>query len=240
MGLSNSRLASLPSNIDDIEVKQQIISNWRLDEFKHLSYNISQKTSERSTLGAEILSPAGKLISKFFSQFATMEFKILEIMCGNGIGTSILYSQMSSLDISKWMMTDLFNWNSKDLSYPFEFEQLNSVEAVGKYGVDSNVLLIISPPPAPRADMHGFGDYYACHDFISQTLSQPHSVSAISQQKFIIFVGELGASDGSEGMYKYLLEHVNLNLVFRDMISLTKDIFGGNCEKELFIFEIRA
>lgn len=240
MGPSASRLASLPSNIDDIEVRQQIISNWRLDEFKHRSYNISQKTSQRSTLYVETLSTAGELISKFFSPFVEMEFKILEIMCGNGIGTSILYSQMSSLNISKWMMTDLFNWNSKELSSPFEFEQLNSVEAIGKYGVDSNVLLIVSPPPAPCVDMCGFGDYYACHDFISQTLSQSHSVSAISQQKFIIFVGELGASDGSEGMYKYLLEHINLNLVFRHMISLTKDILGGNCEKELFIFEIHT
>ncbi len=84
--------------------------------------------------------------------------------------------------------------------------------------------------------MCGFGDYYACHDFILQTLSQ----SAIPQQKFIIFVGELGASYGTEGMYKYMLDHPNLNLILRHIILFTKDVFGGNCEKELFIFEIRA
>lgn len=233
MGLTASRLATLPSNIDDNSVRQNIISNWRLDEYKNVSFNISQQTTKSSTLGKETLLTAGKLISKFFLPFEEKELKILEIMCGNGIGTSILYSQMNSLKISKWIMTDLFNWNLKELSHPFEFDELNSVEAVDKYGADSNILLLVSPPPAPCNDMCGFGDYYACHDFISQTLSQ-------SVQKFIIFIGELGASDGTEGMYKYMLDHQNLNLIFRHIIFSTNDIFGENCEKELFIFEIHA
>jgi len=74
-----------------------------------------------------------------------------------------------------------------------------------------------------------YGDYFACRDFIKN----------IDREKYIVFIGELGASDGSEGMYLYLLEKPMLTCSSRIMIYLGKDSFGGNLEKELFIFKTK-
>jgi hypothetical protein len=109
---------------------------------------------------------------------------------------------------------------------------LNSVDAVEKFGANSNVLLMISPPPSITEEYKcGYGDYYVCYDFILQTKKQ-------KQEKFIIFIGELGESDGSTGMYKYMIENPDLKLLVREVLLLRKYIFGGNCEEELFIFQI--
>ena len=76
----------------------------------------------------------------------------------------------------------------------------------------------------------GYGDYYACHDYIEQTKK--------GNRRYIIIIGELGASDGSEGIYKYMIEHPSLKIAYRIMLISCFDIFGGPLEKELFIFEI--
>jgi hypothetical protein len=86
---------------------------------------------------------------------------------------------------------------------------------------------MISPPPVTEDAANGYGDYFAVKKWLELPISN----------KYIIFVGELGASDGSTGMYKYMLNHPKLKLVVRSMIYLGKDIFDGKCEKELFIFE---
>jgi hypothetical protein len=231
MGVESSRCISLPSNINDEDFRKEIICNWNTNNSSQKQFNIQQQHPQYVTSNVNTLIEAGEHIKKFFEKIPKFEIKILEIMCGNGCASNWVYFSMKSLNISKWIMTDLFDWNKKELTHPFEFEQLNSVDAVEKFGGDSNVLLMISPPPTTETDRCGFGDYYACYDFILQTKKQ-------NKTKFIIFVGELGASDGSTGMYKYMIENPDLKLLVREMLLLRKDIFGGNCEKELFIFEI--
>lgn len=208
----------------------------------HLSeLNNTQDNSKYSTLGEKILSDTGDEIRKFFDvEYSELQLKILDIMCGNGTSSSFVYDKIQN-KISKWIMTDLFDWKKETLPEIFEFKQLNSVASVEEFGCDSNVLLLISPPPASYYDKIeanvGFGDFFACKDFIEQTFKNHNSDS---NSKFIIFVGELGASDGTEGMYKYLTENDCLTLVHRKMLSQRRDMFGGACEKELFIFEIKS
>jgi len=57
--------------------------------------------------------------------------------------------------------------------------------------------------------------------------------------KYIIFIGELGASDGSEGMYKYLTLHPRLKTVVREILSNGNGLIGGPIIKEVFVFEIK-
>lgn len=56
------------------------------------------------------------------------------------------------------------------------------------------------------------------------------------KDKYLIFVGELGASDGSDGLYDYLMRSRVWKIVCRKMLFQGLDILGGPCEKELFIF----
>jgi hypothetical protein len=55
----------------------------------------------------------------------------------------------------------------------------------------------------------GYGDYYACHDYIEQT--QPN------ERKYVIYVGAFSPLDGSQGMYKYLTENEFLKLEYREV-----------------------
>ena len=92
---------------------------------------------------------------------------------------------------------------------------------------------MICPPPG-SIDTENFvgscyGDYFACKKFIA---------TKKGENKYIIFVGELGASDGSDGMYLYMLTHTRLKLLGRKMIQKGLDNFGGPLEKEVFLFLI--
>jgi hypothetical protein len=106
---------------------------------------------------------------------------------------------------------------------------MNTVDSIKKYGLESNILLLISPVPSLRESMNGYADYFACKDFITQTKD--------NQKKYIIFIGELGQTDGTEGMYSYLMVNPFLHLKIRETIVTTeKNGFTG--VKQVFIFEI--
>jgi hypothetical protein len=116
------------------------------------------------------------------------------------------------------MATDIIEYPNRVRDVPFT--RCNQVVAVSKFGPWCNILLLISPLP------YGYGDYYAYYDFIA-------SCKEGTQTKFIVFVGELGASTGSPGTYKYLMEHPRLELMHREMVQNTPQL-----EREIFIFRI--
>ena len=100
------------------------------------------------------------------------------------------------------------------------FDKLPSEKAVIKYGKEVNVLLLISPLP------NNYMDYYAIKEF------------ELIGGKYIVYIGELGASDGGEGMYNYMINESSWKLLSRDLLLKTRDIlFGGDVEKEIFLFE---
>ena len=82
----------------------------------------------------------------------------------------------------------------------------------------------------------GCGDYYAISDFIKQFCADTDSPS-----KFIVFVGELGAADGTKGMYRYMMDHPNLILVASLMLSEEHetDMFGHRLEKKVYVFQLK-
>lgn len=223
--LQRSREEDLPSDINDKDVRAKIIASWTEANIISFPWTAEQAKST-STLSKQTLEKAADNIALLFCHHR-IDLKILEVFAGNCCASQIIYRAIKDQVIS-WICTDAININKTIVSDKMRFEHLNAVQGVAKFGNEANVLLLISPPPyssTKEGDL-GYGDYYACHDFLHNN----------QRQKYIIFIGELGASDGSQGMYKYLTLHPDLNLITRVMLDNSPDVFGDLGEKELFIF----
>lgn len=235
MGIEFSRALDLPSNIDDESVEKYIKNSWS-------SFNKSQVRhigKHEPTLSTRIVENVGCLLEKTFRD---KTIRVLEVMAGFCTSSKIIYNCLSeSVVIESWKCTDLFNYDI-ELENNIEFEQLNSIDAVDKYGKSSNVLLMVSPPPGGgnsdkiidvnSSKFEVYGDYYACRNYIN--------INKEEYDKYIVFVGELGASDGSEGMYNFLIENKNLKLIQRDVVYQSTDVYGGDIIKELFVFQLKS
>ena len=244
--LESSRKYPLPVNINNPNMRNIIIKSWSKENIL-ASDNCSSQNTPSSTLNSDLIEKAANLINEYFIEKQIKNICVLELFAGNCCASLITHNTLQNLldtiQTPNWRCTDIVNYNNlPNLPTNIIFDELHCVDAVARYGPNANVLLLISPPPhsAPRDNKKndgdlGYGDYYACHDFITQTLELETFVT-----KYIIFVGELGASDGSEGIYLYLTIHKNLNLLERAMLDEGEDPFGGPIEKELFIFEIHV
>lgn len=185
----------------------------------------------------------------------SVDLNILELMCGNGEAARHMISVIrgAGITISKYVATDVIAspvrqsldlGNDSEGNPIFNFDACDTIDAVERYGASSNTLLIISPPPGnfteitrEQLDDHvgpiGYADFYGCHDYIRQTRALEGAPN-----KFIIIVGELGAGDGSEGIYNYLMNNPHLELIYRNRILHTMGIFG-ECTKDVYIFRTR-
>jgi hypothetical protein len=263
MGLNESRLDNLPEHID--EARELIRNTWTIENIMANPNNSSQSSEYMSTLFKTNIMKASSLILEYFKQIQFRP-KVLDIMCGNCCASdTIKYFLESSLILDNWISTDIIDYPTR--SSTIEFARMDAIESVERFGMNSNVLLLVSPPPAskpsistgelkiittetdghtdyyasadlsqltlvPKTEAEGYADYYACKDWIDMTKKRDDKITT-----FIIFIGELGASDGSLGMYKFLMEHNKLKLEVREHLhSPKKDMFGGPIEKELFIF----
>lgn len=232
MGVEQSRQESFPSNIDEMfEICKQ---NWTSD---NININRFNNIEGKPTIKEYALNKAVDHLIKYLNNNSEFigEPKILEPFAGNGVATKIFYDKLvqyfPSITIKSTDLKDMTSIDEDELLYPVEFG-LNSVETIEKYGnLDYNILMMISPPPfmfCNNEPIFGFGDYFAIKKW-----------TELVDKKLIVFVGELGASDGSEGLYKYMIENnPNWKLELREMIELKKDSFSnGNVEKEIFIFK---
>lgn len=228
MGLELSRQANLPLNLDSryLEYKEGWTNSL-------VSENILNRSElGKSTLDYFILKKAVDFFKEYLSsksEWTDVSPKILEIFAGNGVASKIFYDGLKEIfPDTQIKSTDIQNLSQylSPLSNPVEFG-LNSVETIEKYSDQNyNILLMISPPPASSESKSAYGDYFAIRKW-----------SELTNGRLIVFVGELGASDGSEGLYKFMVENnINWRLDFRKMISRNKDVFGLPAEKEIFIF----
>jgi len=207
---------------DDPDYRYKKIAGWYTPNKK---WRVNCQNVTRSTMECLTLKHAGKDIKSFLVK-SNSTLRILEIGAGNRVATALVTSEFIDC-IDSLTTTDILNFDSQYSN--IQFDVLNSVEAVKKYGRGVNTLLIIAPYPADLNDQESCSDYYACKDFISQTLTEG---------KLIIFIGELGASDGTCGMYLYLMDNPRLELLSRTPIHFYKHEMLGQVEKELFIFGI--
>lgn len=157
------------------------------------------------------LEAAAVLFAGFIARSTITNLNILEVFAGNGIASRIFLSKI----------TIPFTIYKSDIN-KFEGSLVcNAVDAIDATATAQlDTLLMISPPPGEE-----YGDYFC----IKKWTEQPNS-------KYIIFVGELGASDGSDGMYQYLTHHLIWKSIYRDLFAKSVDIFGGPVAKEIFMF----
>lgn len=216
MGIGYSRTVKYPSNIDELE--------YTIEKIKQNVLNIP--TRGKSTLPPSILEKAADHISDYLTKSDFTDCKILDVFSGNGVASTIIQKKMNvemkstdALDLSSYL---------DETSHPVEFN-LTGVEAVKKYSSDNyNTLLMICPPPTSDKDSN-YSDYFTIKEW-----------SVVKSAKLFIFVGEMGASDGSQGLYHYMLDdNPYWKLEERKMLDMACDVFSGDIEKELFIFSAR-
>ena len=227
MGVESSRMLKMNSEVEDKNFREKKIQEWIKFNYLEMSHNKMQTNTSFSTMVELTLCNAGKKFNNFLNREGYDKLNFLEVGSGNRKATHFFTKEFLN-HISALKTTDIVPYET---DHPeIDFDNIHSVDAVFKYGDWTNVLLLISPLPASHKDLYAYSDYYACYDFIN---------NENNKDKFIVFVGELGASDGTIGMYDYLINNNKLDLCERQMVRFSKDVIGGNVEKEIFIFRIK-
>ena len=226
MGAEISQESDIPDNIDSYEKVLQ--KQWRHNV---QVYDIDKDMTFISPMA---LNYAGILLDKTMKKYNITNLVVLEIMAGNGMASAFVRDKMNMNRVREWHRTDILRYATN--SY-MTVETMDSIEAIKNYGARSDLLIMICPPPGHLKfdnfetlgpNNSAYGDYYACRNFINNA----------DRVKYIVFIGELGASDGSIGMYKYLMFHPKLCCILRKIISMKEYCFGEPCNKEIFMFQI--
>lgn len=219
--LDSGRLKKISVELDENDFKDKWNSNILIND-----NNNNHQQINKSTLKKDVLIKSAEIILNCFLQYEETELFILETFCGNCIASKTIFDLISDKFLTLTIKpTDVINFIRTDLpNYYLSFDQLNALESVKNYYNTSNVLLMISPPPGSD-----YCDYFSLKFFIEK-----------SNSKYIIFIGELGSSDGSQGLYDFLINNNNLILLVREILDsyIKIHIFRDLCEKELFIFKI--
>ena len=198
------------------ETKNRTIEFWKDEDFKPFQF------LNTMTLGENAIKKASHLICQvIIKEKIHVPLQILEVGSGSGLASKILTDHLTEQKINHTIIKTDIAQN--------EFLKTQSIEtcvlshdAVKKYGMTSNILLLISPPPKC------YMDYYAIKEYELQP----------GDEKYVIYIGELGASDGGEGMYLYMKKNSIWDLIYEELLYTGIDIFGGSIEKYLYIFKI--
>lgn len=224
--------ADLPSHIDSDLFYQTCKDNWDNGKIS-MADHITQNTS---TIPEKYLNDCGDIIKKYLKKRKEWlgfgkKVKILEPFAGNGVATKIIYSKIIQVNNKiKYIASDLQNLkNCSDskLSYPVEFG-INCIDSICKHENECEILMLICPPPSiysPGTIPEGFGDYYSLKKWTELN------------KKVFIFVGELGRTDGTEGMYKFLMNHPVWKLAEHKVLQEGSDLFERHISRDIYIFE---
>lgn len=134
--LQSSRASDLPENINDPDIRAKITDSWTESNILAYEWNISQ-SNPTTTMNTMTIKKAGEFIKNYFQ--SQKNLSVLEIFSGNCIASLIV---QNILDTENWICTDAIDHKCKPDK--IIFDKLNSVDAVGKYGDKSNILLMIS------------------------------------------------------------------------------------------------
>jgi hypothetical protein len=250
--LFESRETQLPDNID--ELLPRFKKGWQSQIYQFGQTN--SQTPGRCAIGMDVIKDAITFIILHFTESLVKDPnfvpKILEVGSGNGCASKLIRDSLkSTFPLTEFIPTDL---RKHEITHGIDvITGIESIEAVKQYGEGKNILLLVSPPPChlPELDpldtespLLGYMDYFAIDEWSRSSDSnvgdacQRRSKLPNNEQRYIIFIGELGASDGSLGMYKYMMENPKWSCRVRKMLRKSPDNCGGMVEKELFIFEL--
>lgn len=219
MGAEMSRATEFDSDlINKFDIYSKL---WTEKECTTNSNNFSKLN--KATINDESLIKASQIISNYFKNNNMTDLNILEPYAGNGYASKIFKDKLSKQFNVEMKSTDItdFNETSNENCHNVEFG-INSYDTVVKYNDDYDILLLNSVPPS-----NNYSDFFCINKWLEN-----------SNSKYLIFNGELGASDGSEGLYHYLLTTCSnvLKLGCRE-VYCNFTMFGDNCDKEVFIFK---
>jgi len=231
---------------ENIHVERLEQMHERIRQRWHRMEPFTNRDLENPTVELKFARKAMKKISIFFRNSHIIP-RILEVGSGNCVASAMLYKRIIKFG-GKLTATDLYGY----MHTPIPEVKCDCEEAIKRFGESSNILLLFSPTPTSMEkivtidydvdkyinengyyvpDCCGwFMDYFAIKAWI-ELCQQIH------EKRYIVFFGELGGSDGTTGMYTFMLEHPYWKLIRRMHVSSEPDMFGGNCVKEVFIFE---
>lgn len=212
MGVEHSRSAFF-----DLEqrTKNRTVEFWKSPDFKPFQF------LDTITLGENAIKKASIALCRVIKEKIPTPLRILEVGAGSGLASKIMIDQLTEYKIDHAILkTDMAE--NESLKAAGIETGLLSHDAVKKYGTQSDMLLLISPPPKC------YMDYYAIKEFELQP----------GDEKYVVYIGELGASDGGEGMYLYMMKDSIWDLIYVELLYTGIDIFGGPIEKCLYIFKI--
>ena len=209
MGLETSR-----EEVVDFEklTENRTKDFWKNVDTKSISYAQFKNHGTRDVTKA--LPIISDILKTFFKD---KKPDILEVGSGNGYNTKKIYDEIKD-SIGSLTATDMIE---RELTY-YDIEKMKSHEAVKKN--DCDILLFVSPPPN-----RNYMDYYAIKEYEESKND--------GKDKNIIFVGELGAGDGTSGMYNYMMKHKQWKCKKRVLFRKYELPMGaGTAEREVFYF----
>jgi len=231
--LRDERNAVINPIVDLKEFREIMVKQWNETLINSALVNSHQEQQPLPTLPIKIVEYAGDILKNYLISLGKKEISVLEVMSGNCSGSRFLHRTISKgLKINEWICTDIIDF-TKTIKENIKFHKLDGLKAVEQYGNCVDILLLMCPPPNQIFDGNHVNpmslcDYYLMNDFIAMNKGK---------NKFIVFIGELGASDGTEGLYKYMLSNSKIKLSHRQMLISSYNQFGP-IEKEIFIFSI--
>lgn len=219
--------------IDNIDQYENIVKkNWK-ESIKDIANYISKG---KSTLPTISMIKAGQIIGQFLLTCLNLNkltgpIKIIEPLAANGVASKNIFNEIKSkINDLIYVASDIQNLSHlmDSNSYDVEFD-IDCVDSINKHQEGSEILLLVSPPPYsydPNSGIepNGFVDYFAIKQWTRLN------------KKILIYIGEMGSSDGTSGMYHYMMNHPIWKLKFSKVLVESPDIFGRMIQKEIYIY----
>lgn len=219
----------------EAETKNRTHLFYREPEYAARSCNVVPKGR-----GFLNIKPAMKDIVSWL--LAIGDISILEVGAGSGYSSELLRRALiASGKKIKYVATDLYK-------HPHRYfagmdTGLASEVAVRRYYHRFNVLVIIAPPPnTVYLDYYAIKELEILHDRASDNRPCPMAESGRYTRgpRYLLYVGEIGYSDGGKGMHHYMLSSESRwKLVANTMLpSMMVDIFGESERKGVYLFRL--
>lgn len=206
--------------------------NWK----KSISDMANYIVKGRTTLPSESMVLAGRIIGRYLKILVDNNrldpnIKIIEPFAGNGVASKIIYDKIIEfIPTINYIASDIQDLNTIVDANCLNVEfNIDCVDSIDKHQENSQVLMLVSPPPYTYTyngeEPCGFSDYFSIKRW--EELGK----------KILIYIGEMGFTDGTSGMYDYMMNHNVWKLKFRKVLIEKNDLFGRLVKKEIFIFE---
>ena len=196
---------SWPPGIE--ENREEVIKSWKRER---IVGNMNPVKIGECDDDDAFLRQAGVWVKEYFSKSRANNIwknPVLETHAGDRKASEKFRKGLDH-DIKEWISTDILD------EVP-----CHAVDAVKQYGHKARVLVMIRPPDATSDTLHSGdgsgGDLYALNDFVCLTRE--------GEPRYVIMVGKIGSGHGTQGLYRYVVEELQLVPWWRDEMNNDED-----------------